>query len=67
MVVDMEAAATAGEPNGESQLARRDRLVAVTVRLDAEHYEQLKLYGLKRRLSNQQILVRALDLLLSQT
>jgi hypothetical protein len=67
MITDMDAAVTAGEPDAASPLARRDRLVAVTVRLDPDHYERLKLYGLKRRLTNQQILVRALDLFLSQT
>jgi hypothetical protein len=36
------------------------RLVAVTVRLDAELYEVLKVAGVRRRMSNQAILVEAL-------
>jgi hypothetical protein len=36
------------------------RLVAVTVRLDAELYELLKVAGVRRRMSNQAILVEAL-------
>jgi hypothetical protein len=35
--------------------------IAVTVRLDPERYERLKIYGAKQRQSNQQILVAALD------
>ena len=36
------------------------RPVAVTVRLDAELYELLKVAGVRRRMSNQAILVEAL-------
>ncbi len=43
-----------------------EKLIAVTVRLDRGRYEKLKLLGVKRRQSNQQILVRALDMLLAQ-
>jgi hypothetical protein len=50
---------------GES--ASRPRLIAVTLRLDERRYERLKLYGVRRRLTNQQILVHALDLLLEST
>jgi hypothetical protein len=35
--------------------------IAVTVRLDPARYERLKIHGAKRRQSNQQILVAALD------
>jgi hypothetical protein len=35
--------------------------IAVTVRLDPERYERLKMHGVKTRNTNQQILVAALD------
>ena len=35
--------------------------IAVTLRLDEERYEQLKSYGSRYRLTNQDILVAALD------
>lgn len=35
--------------------------IAVTVRLDPERYERLKIHGARQRQSNQQILVAALD------
>jgi hypothetical protein len=35
--------------------------IAVTVRLDPARYERLKIHGAKKRQSNQQILVAALD------
>lgn len=35
--------------------------VAITVRLDQERYERLKIHGAKQRRTNQQILVAALD------
>lgn len=35
--------------------------IAVTVRLDPERYERLKIFGAKRRKTNQDILVAALD------
>lgn len=34
---------------------------AVTVRLDEERYKKLKMFGIDRRLSNQDIFVAALD------
>jgi hypothetical protein len=40
--------------------------IAVTVRLDPERYETLKIHGVKKRLTNQDILVAALDHYLSQ-
>ena len=49
-------------------LARpRGKLIAVTLRLDEGRYERLKIYGLKRRLTNQQVLVQALDHILGAT
>jgi hypothetical protein len=35
--------------------------IAVTVRLDPERYEKLKLHGIRTRRTNQDILVQALD------
>ncbi len=35
--------------------------IAVTVRLDPERYERMKVHGARRRLTNQDILVEALD------
>jgi hypothetical protein len=35
--------------------------IAITVRLDPERYERLKVYGARRRQSNQHIMVAALD------
>lgn len=35
--------------------------IAVTVRLDPRRYERLKVYGARRRRTNQEILVEALD------
>ncbi len=35
--------------------------IAVTVRLDPERYERLKIHGARQRRTNQQILVAALD------
>lgn len=35
--------------------------IAVTVRLDPERYERLKMHGVRRRQTNQQIIVTALD------
>jgi hypothetical protein len=39
--------------------------IAVTVRLDPDRYQALKLYGVKTRTSNQDVLVAALDQYLS--
>lgn len=39
--------------------------IAVTVRLDPDRYQSLKIYGAKNRTSNQNVLVAALDLYLS--
>ncbi len=39
--------------------------IAVTVRLDPDRYQALKIYGAKNRISNQDVLVAALDLYLS--
>lgn len=45
--------------------ARRARgllgTIAVTVRLDPNRYERMKVHGARRRLTNQDILVEALD------
>ena len=35
--------------------------IAVTVRLDPDRYERMKVYGARSRLTNQDILVEALD------
>ena len=39
--------------------------IAVTLRLDQERYERLKSYGANRRLTNQEILIAALDRFMS--
>ncbi|MGZ5437978.1 MAG: hypothetical protein ACXWXT_09205 [Candidatus Binatia bacterium] len=39
--------------------------IAVTVRLDPERYEKLKLHGIRTRRTNQDILVQALDVYLA--
>lgn len=44
---------TAKTPTGE--------LISMTLRLDAARYERLKMYGLKRRKSSQEVLLQALD------
>jgi hypothetical protein len=41
--------------------------IAVTVRLDPERYERLKMHGARRRRTNQQIIVAALDAYLAQS
>lgn len=38
-----------------------ERRTAVTVRLDDERYKKLKMFGLDKKLSNQDIFVAALD------
>jgi hypothetical protein len=38
--------------------------IAVTVRLDPVRYERLKIYGVRQRRTNQDLLVEALDVLL---
>jgi len=43
------------EPTGKADL------IAVTVRLDPERYQRLKMHGAKNRLTNQDILVAAID------
>ncbi len=40
--------------------------IAVTVRLDPERYERLKVHGVRRRKTNQQIMVAALDAYLGE-
>jgi hypothetical protein len=40
--------------------------IAVTVRLDPDRYQALKMYGVKTRTSNQDVLVAALDRYLSK-
>ena len=50
-----EAAPTPPTPKGISGT------IAVTVRLDPERYERLKMHGARRRRTNQQIIVAALD------
>jgi len=45
-----------------SRMPRRlQGTIAVTVRLDPGRYERMKVYGARRRLTNQDILVEALD------
>jgi hypothetical protein len=46
----------------ESGLARGlQGTTSVTVRLDSDRYERMKIYGAKNRLTNQTIIVAALD------
>lgn len=40
---------------------KKSGTIAVTLRLDPERYEQLKLHGAYNRLTNQDIIVSALD------
>ena len=47
-----------GEPGGASN---GEKLTAITVRLDSGRYERLKIAGVRKRLSNQAILISALD------
>lgn len=63
-----EQGADASTPRGEAGEARRGSTprgpqgtIAVTVRLDPERYERLKVFGARRRRTNQEILVEALD------
>jgi hypothetical protein len=49
-------------PPAPLRLSSRVRAtIAVTLRLDQERYERLKNYGASRRLTNQEILIAALD------
>lgn len=41
--------------------------IAVTVRLDPDRYERMKVHGARQRRTNQEILVAALDAFLSAT
>jgi hypothetical protein len=66
-----EAAPNGGETAGEGIVTRSmeskelpkgtENTVAVTVRLDADRYARLKHYGVDRRQTNQEIMVKALD------
>ena len=42
-------------------IKKKSGTIAVTLRLDPYRYERLKLYGVKERLTNQDIIVFALD------
>lgn len=57
--------AASPEPKAETAPTRAPKgtvgTIAVTVRLDPERYERLKLHGARRRQTNQQIIVAALD------
>lgn len=50
-------------PNKKNEISmrRKSGTIAVTLRLDPERYEKLKLHGIYNRLTNQEILVEALD------
>lgn len=52
------AAVSASEPRAPKGTAGT---IAITVRLDPERYEKLKLHGVRTRRTNQDILVQALD------
>ncbi len=54
-VVKPAAPAASAIPKGTSGT------IAVTVRLDRERYDQLKMHGVRQRQTNQEILVAALD------
>jgi hypothetical protein len=58
------SAVQAGSPAPSSRAERptgTTGTIAVTVRLDPARYERLKIYGLRNRRSNQDLLVEALD------
>jgi predicted DNA-binding protein len=44
-----------------SDEAGRGGAIAVTVRLDPTRYERLKIYGVRQRRTNQELLVEAID------
>ena len=57
-----QAATTAPEPPAKADAPKGTAgTTAVTVRLDSTRYRQLKIHGLDHGLSNQEILVAALD------
>ena len=47
--------------NGKPIPKGTEDTIAVTVRLDSQRYRKLKLHGVDHRMSNQEILVQALD------
>jgi hypothetical protein len=55
-----EAAPTGGIPHGTAGT------IAISVRLDPERYERMKIHGVRNRRTNQVILVEALDMYLNQ-
>jgi hypothetical protein len=59
-----DAAADATAPS--SRPAGVAGTIAVTVRLDPHRYERLKIYGVRSRRSNQDLLIEALDALLKR-
>jgi hypothetical protein len=67
------APATASQPAADEAPARKPSprgtagTIAVTVRLDPERYEKLKILGVRQRRTNQDILVAAIDAYMSNT
>ena len=59
------AQATQATQKAQPPKGANTNTIAVTVRLDPDRYQALKLYGVKTRTSNQDVLVAALDLYLS--
>ena len=67
VVVGATAETVLPEPQGEVPPSHRplprgvQGTIAVTVRLDPARYERLKMFGVRRRRTNQEILVEAVD------
>jgi dihydrodipicolinate synthase/N-acetylneuraminate lyase len=58
---DMQIVATSGPAHAPAAARGLAGTIAVTVRLDPERYERLKIHGARNRRTNQDILVDALD------
>lgn len=53
--------AASSPPPAPRLLSRVQATIAVTVRLDELRYERMKAWGLARRVTNQEVIVAALD------
>jgi hypothetical protein len=58
---DEEASPSAASESPTRLLSRVQPTIAVTVRLDQTRYERMKSWGTGRRVTNQEIIVAALD------
>lgn len=55
----------AAAPSADNKVKDDGERIAVTVRLTPTDYRKLKMHGLEQRMSNQEIIVTALDAYLS--